>query len=62
MNQRSALGDLRGKSPMNEVDELVAAMATIVFAALMLVAGGLYMERSPTRDSTVPAAQMASAP
>ena len=33
---------------MKEVDELVTAMATIVFVALMLVAGGLYMERSQT--------------
>lgn len=47
---------------MNEIDELVAAMATIVFAALMLVAGGLYFERSPTPASTVPAARVASAP
>ena len=48
--------------PMNEVDELVVAMATVLFAAVMLVAGGLYVERSPIRASTVPAAHMASAP
>jgi hypothetical protein len=47
---------------MNEFEELVAAMATILFAALMLIAGGLYVERSPIRASTVPAAHMASAP
>jgi hypothetical protein len=47
---------------MNEVDELVTAMLAILLAAVLLVAGGLYVENSPPRALTVPAAQMASAP
>ncbi|HEY8671230.1 MAG TPA: hypothetical protein VIL63_10360 [Terriglobales bacterium] len=45
---------------MNEVDELVTAMAVIVFAALMLVAGGLFID-GPTRPVATPA-QIASVP
>ena len=40
---------------MNEVDELVTAMLAIAFAAVMLVAGGLYIDR-PMQPPTVPAA------
>jgi hypothetical protein len=47
---------------MNEVDELVTAMLAILLAAVLLVAGGLYVENSPPQVLTVPAAQMASAP
>jgi hypothetical protein len=47
---------------MNEVDELVTAMLAIVFAAVMLVAGGLYIESTPKQRPAIPAAQMASAP
>ena len=47
---------------MNEVDELVTAMLAIALVAVLLAAGGLYVENSPTQASTVPAVQMASAP
>ena len=47
---------------MNEVDELVTAMLAIVLAAVMLVAGGLYIENTPKQRPAIPAAQMASAP
>jgi hypothetical protein len=51
-----------GKAPMNEVDDLFIAMLAIVFAAVMLVAGGFYIENSPPQASAVPAAQIASVP
>jgi hypothetical protein len=44
---------------MNDVDQLFTAMLAIVFAAVMLLAGGLYIDR-PVQ--LVPAAQMVSAP
>ena len=47
---------------MNEGDELVTAMLAIALVAVLLVAGGLYVENSPPQASTVPAVQMASAP
>jgi hypothetical protein len=33
-----------------------------VFAAVMLIAGGLYIDHRPVQPPTVPAAQMASVP
>jgi hypothetical protein len=45
---------------MNEVDELFTAMLAVVFAAVMLVAGGWYIDNRPM--PIVPAAQMASVP
>jgi hypothetical protein len=47
---------------MNEVDELFTAMLAILFAGVMLIAGGLYIDNRPVQPPTVPAAQMASAP
>ena len=47
-------------SRMNDVDQLFTAMLTIVFAAVMLVAGGLYIDTRPV--PTVPAAHVASVP
>jgi hypothetical protein len=47
---------------MNEVDQLFTAMLAIVFAAVMLVAGGLYIDNRPTEAPAIPAAQMASVP
>jgi len=47
---------------MNEVDDLVTAMLAIVFAAVMLIAGGLYIDSGPMQPPTVPAAQIASVP
>jgi hypothetical protein len=45
---------------MNDVDDVFTAMLAILFA-VMLFAGGLYVENSPPQASTVPAAQMGSA-
>lgn len=50
------------RSIMNEVDELFTAMLAILFAGVMLIAGGLYIDNMPVQPPTVPAAQMASAP
>jgi hypothetical protein len=47
---------------MNEVDELFTAMLAVVFAAVMLVAGGWYIDNRPMQAPTIPAAQMASVP
>jgi len=44
---------------MNEVPQLAGAMLAIAFAAVMLVAGQLYIEKS-ARLKAVPAALMAS--
>jgi len=44
---------------MNEVPQLAGAMLEIAFAAAMLVAGQLYIEKS-ARLKAVPAALMAS--
>jgi hypothetical protein len=46
---------------MNEVPQLAGAMLAIAFAAVMLVAGQLYIEKS-ARLKAVPAALMASVP
>ena len=46
---------------MNEVDELTAMLA-ILFAAVILIAGGLYIDNRPVQSPTVPAVRMASAP
>jgi hypothetical protein len=47
---------------MNEVDELFTAMLAIVFAAVILVGGGLYIDNKPMQPLTVPAEQIASMP
>jgi hypothetical protein len=47
---------------MNDAHELVSAMLAIVFAAVTLVAGQLYIENTSTKLPIVPAAQMASVP
>jgi hypothetical protein len=46
---------------MNEVPQLAGAMLAMAFAAVMLVAGQLYIEKS-ARLKAVPAALMASVP
>ena len=47
---------------MNEVPQLATAMLAIAFAAVMLVAGQLYIENRSARLPAVPAALMASVP
>jgi hypothetical protein len=47
---------------MNEVPQLAGAMLAIAFAAAMLVAGQLYIEKSARLKAVVPAALMASVP
>jgi hypothetical protein len=50
---------------MNEGTQLASAMLVIVFAAVMLIAGQLYIEsreNKPLRFPTAPAVQMASFP
>jgi hypothetical protein len=48
---------------MNEAQQLAGAMLAIAFAAVMLVAGQLYLEnKSPGFTSSVPAALAASVP
>jgi hypothetical protein len=47
---------------MNEVPQLAGAMLAIAFAAVMLVAGQLYIEKSARLKAVVPAALMASVP
>jgi hypothetical protein len=47
---------------MNEVPQLADAMLAIAFAAAMLVAGQLYIEKSARLKAVVPAALMASVP
>jgi hypothetical protein len=42
---------------MNDVSELVTAMLAIAYAAAMLVAGELYMERKSETFLTVPVVQ-----
>jgi hypothetical protein len=44
---------------MDEVEQLVSAMMVVVFAAVMLVVGHLYME-DQARKPPIPGAQMAS--
>jgi hypothetical protein len=47
---------------MNEVPQLASAMLAIAFAAVMLVAGQLYIENRSARLTAVPAALTASVP
>jgi hypothetical protein len=47
---------------MNDVPQLAGAMLAIAFAAVMLVAGQLYIEDTSERLSAVPAALTASVP
>ena len=47
---------------MNEVSQLASAMLAIAFAAVMLVAGQLYIENASARLPAGPAALMASVP
>ena len=51
----------KSQPKMNEVPQLASAMLAIAFAAVMLVAGQLYIEKS-ARLKAVPAALMASVP
>lgn len=46
---------------MDEIDELITAMLAIVLAAVMLVAGELYIDHGPVQIAG-PAATMASGP
>ena len=41
---------------MNEVSQLASAMLAIAFAAVMLVAGQLYIQSRPERLTAIPAA------
>jgi len=43
---------------MDEMHDLFSALLAVAFAAVMLVAGGLYMNR-PTQPPAIPAHQMA---
>jgi hypothetical protein len=45
---------------MNEVSQLASAMLAIAFAAVMLVAGQLYIQSRPERLTGIPAALTAS--
>jgi len=47
---------------MNDVPQLAGAMLAIAFAAVMLVAGQLYIENRSERPTAVPAALTASVP
>ena len=47
---------------MNEVPQLADAMLAIAFAAVMLVAGQLYIENKSARLTAVPAGLTASVP
>jgi hypothetical protein len=47
---------------MNEVSQLASAMLAIAFAAVMWVAGQLYIQSRPERLMAIPAALTASAP
>ena len=47
---------------MNEVPQLATAMLAIAFAAVMLVAGQLYIENKSATLTAVPAALIASVP
>jgi hypothetical protein len=46
---------------MNEVSQLASAMLAIAFAAVILVAGQLYIQSRPERLTVIPSALMASA-
>ena len=45
---------------MDEMSQLASAMVTLIFAAGMLVAGQLYMERRSAQAAVTPAAQLAA--
>jgi hypothetical protein len=45
---------------MNEIPELASLMLAIAFAAVMLVAGELYIQSRPERVTAIPSAQTAS--
>ena len=45
---------------MDEMSQLASAMVTLIFAAGMLVAGQLYMERRSAQATAMPAAQLAA--
>jgi hypothetical protein len=47
---------------MNEIHQLATAMLAIVFAAVMLVAGRLFIEKRSARLPAAPAALTASVP
>jgi hypothetical protein len=47
---------------MNDGPELASAMLAIAFAAVMLVAGQLYITHRPASFTTAPAALIASVP
>jgi hypothetical protein len=47
---------------MHDLSQLVSAMLTIAFAAVMLVAGQLYIQSRPDRLTAIPAALAASMP
>ena len=47
---------------MNEVSQLASAMLAIAFAAVMLVAGQLYIENKSASFMTAPAALTAAVP
>ena len=44
------------------MDELVAAMAAVVLAAIMLVSGGLYIDSKPIQAAASPPTHMALVP
>jgi hypothetical protein len=48
---------LKAVTVMNEVHQLANALLTMVFAAVMLVVGHLYIEKRSTKIPTIPAAQ-----
>ena len=52
----------KSQPKMNEVPQLASAMLAIAFAAVMLVAGQLYIENKSATLTAVPAALMASVP
>ena len=47
---------------MNEIRELASLMLAIAFAAVMLVAGELYIQSRPEQVTAIPAALTASVP
>jgi len=47
---------------MNEVPQLASAMFAMTFAAVILVAGQMYIENKSERLTATPAAQTAAAP
>jgi hypothetical protein len=58
-------GQRRTHDPVNEIDELITAMLVITFAAVMVVAGELYIKHGPLQIAgpvVRPAVTMASGP